>query len=494
MDYLGPYLQSLSEGTQVVQQLRTAALQQQELEERKRQFNIEQGLRQQEFQKNSSRQDLSSRLELASHGAQPIDNGTFGANMSVPQAPMLTGGAPGGSMPEGGMPAFPPAPPVGPQDNTIPQPPPLSGGAMPQFTQQPNATMPTRVPVGPQDNTVSYGGNAYRIPSQQENDARELSNRMNQARALGTFVPLPQPLADSLYPNGNGPSEVNSGVLSGLQNTYRDVNDRKDASQARLDAANRPPATKAPEDVITLNKGDAALLGIPEGTQMPIKEYDARRGMYAAQSRAQRADRGGLTAGQQGVQERFDERQRNQGQNTINALQVKEQALHKNRMDWGNAMTAKDGEQVVDPETNKVVAMNAGRRKLYQQKIDSASAQVDALQRQQGDISTRFGGDPQQSTVAAPQTNQTEQQAPQQPSRWNMLKGVFTGGLVDTQQQPAPQAPAAPQASSPGRGGAPVAKTVRVKGGDGRTGTIPASNLAAAKKLDPKLQVLGSGQ
>lgn len=246
MDYLSPFLEQMSQGVQVAQRLRQTAQDQQELAEKKRQFDIDNELRQRQQAQQQQQQGLASRLNLARSGATPVNNGTFGGEMETPTAPL---------------------PSLGP-DNTLTQ------------TALPNATAPTQVPVGPQDNTVAYGGQQYRIPSQQEQDDRslrkqELAEETKRRVANEDNVPLGDDLAEAAgLPPGTKVPRQQYGSLTRLYGQLH-----------------KPTTEKPPKTTVTLTDQDSKLLGMPAGTEVPIDEYRARTTMFSDNARATKADR-----------------------------------------------------------------------------------------------------------------------------------------------------------------------------------------------------------
>ncbi len=138
-----------------------------------------------------------------------------------------------------------------------------------------------------------------------------------------------------------------------------------------------------------------------------------------------------LTPGQQEVNQRFRERQedkqdakdraredkeqkgRDGAQKTIDTLQTKEQEQHAKRAAYGTALSTKDGEQTVDPDTRQAVTMNAARRKFYQDRYQKATDLAKTYNDQTTKLVQRNGGDtgkPAQSTQ-----QQTQQPAADSP-------------------------------------------------------------------------------
>jgi hypothetical protein len=175
--YLQPFFDTLSQGVQVAEHLRQAALQQQQLDQARQAQEAAQAQRQQEIEQRNRQLDLSSQLQQANlieRGARPAQNGRVSMPMSTPTDT-------GGIVP--GAPAFAPS------------------GA-------------TSVPVD-QGRTIAIGGQQYEIPNADELNQRNLSERLAQynigkvplseegSKALGGVLP-PGTLVDPEHMAGAG--------------------------------------------------------------------------------------------------------------------------------------------------------------------------------------------------------------------------------------------------------------------------------------------------
>jgi len=241
MDYLSPYLESLGQGVQVVQQLRQAAQQQQELAERKRQFDAEMALRQTQNTQGQAHQQLADKLNLLTSGAQPVSQGSLGPETTQTQ------------------------PMAGPPVSLVP------GGP----SYQPATT--ARAPVDPGRVVAAPGSSQqYYVPTQQETAERELGDKVKQARAI-------RAVTEEGYPSVEGDLAEAAGLAPGTK-----VAPAAYSAIARLSAAmNKPQPEKAPKTTVTLTDKDAKLIGMNAGTEVPIDEYKARTQMVAEDLRAQ---------------------------------------------------------------------------------------------------------------------------------------------------------------------------------------------------------------
>ncbi len=153
-DYLSPFLQALTQGTEMVARLRQAADQQQQLAEKQRQFDLDQQLRNREFDQKQAQNDFTNRMALNQAGAQPVQNGRY--TMPSPVGPGVIGPVPDGS-----------------------------------------------IPVAQTDQTVPWGGQQYRLPSPEEQLARKAEEAKTLANAKSFQFSLPDAFADALgHPRG----------------------------------------------------------------------------------------------------------------------------------------------------------------------------------------------------------------------------------------------------------------------------------------------------
>lgn len=106
----------------------------------------------------------------------------------------------------------------------------------------------------------------------------------------------------------------------------------------------------------------------------------------------------------------------------------------------------KDGEEFTDPWSGKKMTMNYAQRLRLKNALGESQAQVASLKQRADAIAQKRGLNSLPAGTGGDQTG--------------------------------------------GGGAAATSATVRVKTGDGRTGTIPKDKLDAAKKADPKLQVI----
>lgn len=163
MDYLSPYLNELGQGVQVVGALRSAADQQQRMAEQKRQFDIENALRQKEFDANQANRAFSQRLGLLSGGAQPV----VGDLQGSPEV-MRPGTVAGSNL---------------------------------------SLTAPAPVDAG---RVVGSGGSQYYVPTPEETSQRDLEATVNRARAL-------RGVQEEGYPQLLGPLAQAAGLPEGTR-------------------------------------------------------------------------------------------------------------------------------------------------------------------------------------------------------------------------------------------------------------------------------------
>jgi hypothetical protein len=124
----------------------------------------------------------------------------------------------------------------------------------------------------------------------------------------------------------------------------------------------------------------------------------------------------------------------------------------------------KDGEEFSDPWSGKKMTMNYAQRLRIKNAIGISQSKIADMQNRAEQLGSKYGVNGQ---PAAPATG----------------AGGGTPGGAAPPQTPGAGGPASPAGAAP-KG------MVRVKTGDGRTGSIPAANLKKAQALDPKLQVL----
>lgn len=108
--------------------------------------------------------------------------------------------------------------------------------------------------------------------------------------------------------------------------------------------------------------------------------------------------RGGETAGQSGVQDRFDQKELDRGQNTSDKLDDVIDNETKLRSAYQNALDSSEkgnpnyvGEDIIDPKTGKEVTMSPARRSAYKTQMDASDKKIAELKDRQKQIRQRYG-------------------------------------------------------------------------------------------------------
>lgn len=331
------FVSGLPEGAAFVRNLRAAAAQQDELAERKRQFDIEQGMRQRQQDRESQQRGFENQVQLSDRGAQPV------------------GGDDTYSMPLGNNP------------NGLPL-----GNAS--------------VGVEPSDNVVTPPGSTqkYRIPSRQEAADADLFN-----------LTLPGPLAEILgLPHGSTVRVKHAPTADDYARMGDVVNQKQNADTKQ----NAPPKAEKTEPMIDLTPAEKKQFGVSKD-QIPQSEYKIRSENYERVNGRPKSGNG--SEKESAVQGRFDQRELDSAWKTHESLQHKEKAAWLKSDAYKDALTTIDkdgkkawienGDDVSDPEKDgKTYPMSDGLRKMFLKKSDDAYQQAMQYQEQARSIRRNF--------------------------------------------------------------------------------------------------------
>jgi hypothetical protein len=286
-------------------------------------------------------------------------------------------------------------------------------------------------------------------------------NDMNQR---GELVPDEQ--ADQYgIPRGSRRTQPQIDALTEKFNTVRGARIRNDGlndrQQTGIDAKNSQ--VKATHFVTAPNGRVTQIVTHNDGT------YDENPLAVTSYIKPGAAGRGGsLTAGQQGVQNRFNQKQQEAADSKQQALQTKENDLWDQKAAYEQASQVADGTPVLDPGNprGQPVPMNAAYRTIFTGRAKKAEGDAQLAHKGAAGIRKQYG--------------------------W----GEFDPSVNGAAAAAGAGAGAAPPAAAPPAGGAPNggakdphAGKVRVKTATG-VGWMPKANVAAAQKLDPTVQVL----
>jgi hypothetical protein len=300
------------------------------------------------------------------------------------------------------------------------------------------------------------------------------AGKIADAKARGMQVP--DDLADQYgIPRGSIRTQDQIDALTEKFNTVRGANVRTEGANTRQAASIAAKASGVKATHVTVGAGGTQnLLTVYNNGETEETPMDAK-----AAVKPTAAGRGGaLTAGQQGVQNRFLAKQQELQAQKHEALQTKEGDLWSQKQAYADAAQIPDGQPVIDPGNPRAqpTPMNAAWRTIFTGKMKKAES--DAMQAQKG------------AALIRKQNGWGDQGAQPQTA------GAAAGAGATAQPQPgaagAQPAGGAPAGAPVGAGAtqvtAPVQK-VHVKTKTGM-GYIPKANLAAAQKLDPTLQVI----
>jgi hypothetical protein len=227
-------LSGLPQGAEFVRNLRAAADQQAELAERKRQFDIEQGMRQAAADREAQQRGLENTLQLSDRGAVPVDaSGRYNSTV-YPDAST-------------GIPPFSMSAPVGPNDNVV------------------------RAPGSSQ---------RYRIPTRQEAADADLADKVKQAKAVENAkqfnLTLPGPLGEILgLPHGSTVTVEHAPGADFYTSAAGRVIDQQNADTRE----NAPPKTAKAEADVELTPAEQKQFGTTEKT-LPLSVYKAKSEHY----------------------------------------------------------------------------------------------------------------------------------------------------------------------------------------------------------------------
>lgn len=412
--------EALSEHLSTLQALRTAAAQQQKLQDQQRleQFNTEIKLRQDGYQPaenptggtlNSGGLGQRNPAPDATPGNTIVD--PFGRRWYKPQAAQKPDMTLNEALSKGGQPldsngkVF-----LGNSGSELDPNDPAAVGQslLDRLNQTPNRVTPPDERVV----TVENGKKVY-IPDEQETEGNK--ERVDAAKVKAEHdaqqFTLPDALSSKLEDHAGLPAGTLKGLSvprSELRALLTSLADKKADAKQLLSGY----ASKA-GNPLQLDKttGEVSEVQLPAGSKRELTPAQQE-----AQLRHEDAERDKKEAAQQ--------KTRDAAQKQIDALQGKEQAQHALRQVYGDTLSAigdipqgKTG-TIVDPDTKKSVtitdANREARRKYYQSRYEKATDLAQIHQSQQRTILRRIsGGGPQEPPAA----NEAPQSKPKQPAK-----------------------------------------------------------------------------
>lgn len=336
-EYGGGGAAALGDQLRFVEQLRTAAQQQVQLDQQQRE------------------QDFKNQLELAAKNA-------------VPMAQPATGG-------------------------TI-----AKGGLGKRTVDNPAAQGMTGSVV------TDTHGNQYRIPTEEERGAAKL-NPGNSFTLTDELAQESGSMGGALTVGQRYPISVLDHLNSAAERR-RAAEEKTGEFQQRTQERSEAATEKKTEFSERDKDREAAATEKQREFDLRQKDLEIQRGRLN-EDREQRLQ----AAKDKREQAEEDRRQRRRDslQKQVEQYQTKEQKLHGQRSAYGAALSAQDGENVIDPETGKQVHMDVGaktggtlgiggtpqkgaRRIAYEQKYKSITDQIGAMQDAQKKLVAAAGG------------------------------------------------------------------------------------------------------
>lgn len=354
MDYLSPYLESLSQGTAIVQHLRAAAeskqarekqemFQQQHLALSEKLANANllhqqhsSDMQDKQYERTGKQQDFNDRITMMNN-TDPI----------APQQP----------------------PPAGIAEAMSQQQFAGDSGRVLSDSPIPSSQDQSRIVTAPD------GSRGY-VPTHEEKKKRSLQESVDQAAAKLYHFDVPDSMADA------------SGFARGSKLTLSHPPTLTE--QVYANTPTPDPTEKVPTfHGETNDRGDVTPVkyNTETGDWEPGK---ALKGIGKTKVHGE-GGAGGLTPNARGVQGRFDQREIDKAEKDQGIFQEKEQQQHALRGAYGTALRAQDGQDVIDPKTRKTVSMNGALRQLFQGEYTKATATAEQFSKQQTNLRKRFG-------------------------------------------------------------------------------------------------------